>query len=485
MQLISALFIIGFLLYSVSIKGSFVFDDIRWIVNNPAVHNIGNIAAIWQSNPTRFIANLTFAATYSLIGAAPFLYHLTNILIHIAAAFLVYKLIIVLDSKQKMLATSVAFLFLAHPIQTESVTYIIQRMTSLAALFYLLSLIFYIRWAKTGRKKWIYFAICISTAIIGYLTKEYAYSLPFAYLLIEYIFGKSFPGRLQKMPLVVIFIITIFVYISSRTLIFSHFSWGIQQTLFAPDASQHTGMTRYTYALTQLHVIPSYLLLLLLPSNQNIDYDFPGTTALNASTILSALLLFALLIFGVYMHKRNKFLSFGILFFFLTIVLESSIFPIADLMVEHRLYLPSIGFLITLVSLIRYIKIQHIAVILITILFAGYCGATYTRNRIWKSGEALWTDTVQKSPHKMRPHFNLAQYLELDGKNTEAITHYREALAINPGIVPAYVNLAAIYEKRGNFSEAKNLYQQALKVNPEEPVVKFRLSLIEKVLSTH
>ena len=193
-------FAIGVIMYSNTLNNQFQFDDYLRIYNNTAINNIKNIDSIWNYNNSRFIGYLSFALNYHFHHLNVFGYHVVNLLIHILTSFFVWWLATLILSTpeirktkiskhKRILAFGCGLLFLSHPLQTQAVTYIVQRLTSLAALFYLSSLSFYIQ-ARLLQKKIRYLLFLISAilAVLGIFTKEIVFTYPFSVLLVEIYF---------------------------------------------------------------------------------------------------------------------------------------------------------------------------------------------------------------------------------------------------------------------------------------------------------
>ena len=178
---------LGFAIYSNTFSSPFVFDDFAAIGNRAIRHF--DLPVLWHAFNTRFVVGLSLAFNYALGKENVTGYHLFNTLIHILNSYLLYRLmrLIFRTSKNPPLADSkllsflTALLFLVHPVQTQAVTYIWQRATSLASFFYLGSLVFYIR-ARLKNSLWDY-AICLLFAVLGMFTKEIVFTLPFAIAL--------------------------------------------------------------------------------------------------------------------------------------------------------------------------------------------------------------------------------------------------------------------------------------------------------------
>ncbi|MDO9287628.1 MAG: tetratricopeptide repeat protein, partial [Thermodesulfovibrionales bacterium] len=250
------------------------------------------------------------------------------------------------------------------------------------------------------------------------------------------------------------------------------------------EAAQETGeIPRWSYLFTQFRVIVTYIRLLFLPINQNVDYDYPlYHSFFNPAVFLSFLFLLLIFAFGIYLlyAKRytlyaSRFLAFGIFWFFITLSVESSIIPIRDVIFEHRVYLPSVGFVVALTAAVGFVTARHgkrtasgkkvFAGIMIAVILA-LSGAAYARNAIWKDSISLWEDTVKKSPEKARPHNNLGSAYAKQGRIDEAVNEYKTALKIKPDFNDALYNLGISYFDQGRIDEAIREYKVAIMFKP-------------------
>jgi len=518
--------ILGILIYSNTFNFPFAFDDTPNIVNNPAIKSFryfidpslaekDHLTNFYQG---RFVGYLTFAVNYKMHALHVTGYHVFNLLIHLLNALLVYWLVVLTlrtpyasDHFQKdILKTSApycwlplftALLFVAHPVQTQTVTYIVQRFTSLATLFFLLSLVMYIkaRGLDSSKKaRYLFYAMSIISAVLAMRTKEIAFTLPVMIILYEWMF---FKGDVRK-RLLYIFPFLLTLPIIPLTLM------GFKDTPASFGGIDEItriggiGLSRWDYLNTQFRVIVTYIRLLFFPVNQNLDYDYPlYRTFFNPEVLLSFLFLVALFGMGIYLLYKSyraeqgkrfwlRLVSLGILWFFVTLSVESSIIPISDLIFEHRLYLPSVGFFMALLSGIILIKenwasrVRIVEKALIPVMISVVIGlsvAAYARNMVWQDEGTLWADVIKKSPNKARSHYNLGLFYQDQGRLDDAINAYETAIKLKPDDAKAFYNLAICYEKQGRLDEAINAYQTAIKLKPDYADAYFNLGLLHQM----
>jgi Tfp pilus assembly protein PilF len=239
-------------------------------------------------------------------------------------------------------------------------------------------------------------------------------------------------------------------------------------------------MSRLDYLFTQFRVIVTYLRLIVLPINQNLDYDYPVFHSLFTTEVfLSFLLLVTILCSGIYLLYRSRFsyphmriIAFGIFWFFITLSVESSFIPIKEIMFEYRVYLPSVGvflFLSTICFIImrnvenRWKSIGNIVMPTLFVIIIVLTGATYARNAVWKDETTMWEDIVSKSPNKGRAHIGLGKAYRSQGLFSEAIEQYNIALRLNPYDLATYNNLGNAYASLGQLDTAIHYLQTAIK----------------------
>ncbi len=497
--LLSVLSVFTFLLYAHTLHYPFNFDDEITITQNPNLH-LTELSWIIVSNMFRFVYGLrpistaTFALNYYWGGLDVFGYHLVNVIIHILNGILIYLLVkktltVLQENGQGGTITDhglphllyipffSSLIWLAHPLQTNSVTYIVQRMNSLACLFFLLSMILYIQGRKhkiqaasisnqTTYTSHLLFGGSFISGLLALGCKEIAVTLPFYILLYELFF---FQG-LRKKAITFFFGGTIIVTLLSILLFQLIIGFGYLKSYFA---TYYAGFpfTMYQRVLTEFRVVVHYISLFFFPhpDRLNFDYDFTISQSFTdpITTLLSAGILIGLVLFAIAVSKKERLLSFGILWFIGNLAIESSIIPV-DLIFEHRTYLPSVYLSVIVLTLLwRFITADRFKMglyLLITVLLAYW---TIERNNIWSSPIVFWQDCVKKSPHKDRTHANLGKALAAEGLWDEAIAAYQKALQLNLYHQFALRNMGLAFYHKGKLDEAIDYYRRALQSDPE------------------
>ena len=477
--------ILGSIIYSNSFNGTFHFDDLERIPNNMALRDLTNLQAIWNYGQMRFVAYYTFAINYHFGGVNTWGYHLFNLLIHLTTSLLVYYFTVLICSTAQLRDSSFAkakytiafitsILFVAHPLATQSVCYIVQRMASLVALFYLLSLSFYLKARllnPNNNSKYLLFLLSALSAGLAFLTKENSFTIPFTILLMEIFFlsEKNFKVNLKHPKVIGILGISIIFIV----IVMNVYSASIFKSIPPDDHNGFREVTSMNYLFTQFPVILKYIQLLILPVGLNLDYDFPiYNSLLSIASVGSLLVLLALVYLAFYLFNRNRIISFGIFWFFLTLLVESSIIPISDVIFEHRTYLPSFGFFIIIASLSYnrlFLKNTTYGILFLTILVGTYSILTYSRNKVWKNDYTLWSDVIIKSPNKARGYNNRGMYLRETDRYEEMLKDFNKAIELEPKFTDAYNNRGNVYVKQQNYQESLTNFNKAVELNPNDP----------------
>ncbi|MBF0521681.1 MAG: tetratricopeptide repeat protein [Candidatus Omnitrophica bacterium] len=470
------LILVGILIYSNSLKSEFQFDDHGYIVHNPSIRHF---STVWGKDNTfnvRFVGLLSFALNYHFNQLDVFGYHVVNLLIHLLTGLLVFQFIRLLLSAPKLqdhpavsskdgLAFLVALVFIAHPIQTQAVTYITQRFASLATMFYMATLCCYLkgRFADSKTQRSIfYYLLAMATALLALFTKQIAFTLPFTIFLLEILFFENHFKVFKKSVMVYLagvagflLIVPLMYKLNKAALIFP-----------SNPSESHVGdiITPGNYFLTQFKVIATYIRLLVVPVGLNLDYDFPlSHHFFDSATLGCFLFLLAIFFVGIKCLKRHRLLAFGIFWFFLTLSVESSFIPIQHVIFEHRVYLPSVGFCMVLCfSLFAFFKDFKRTAIVVIIISAIFSFLTYQRNKDWQTQLTLWEDIVKKSPAKPRVYVNLCSAYYRRGEDEKALRYCHKALELNPYSFQGYNNLGLIYSVEKKYDLALESFNKSL-----------------------
>lgn len=527
---------LGMAVYATSVSAPFVFDDYMYLVNNPAIRSFACFPDTrhvleFSINPDvknnvilRPAAYATFAVNYFLHGYDVFGYHLVNLLLHVGCGLLVYALCSLLLSAAgageqagsrsagllpemaRYLPLAAGVLFVCHPIQTQAVTYIVQRFVPLATFFYLAAALLYgqFRQATVPLSRKVTYLLALTSAVLAMESKEIAFTLPVTLTLMEFIFFEgAIAARLARLaPFYLTMAIIPVKLMQLRAPATPERAAAIADSI---NLVNFAGVSSWDYLMTQFGVITRYLGLLILPTGQNLDHDYPLQQQFFSPEVLIPLaLLLMTAATGLALLKRSRenrlcgIGAFGIFWFFITLAVESSIIPIDDLLVEHRLYLPSVGFFMAAAAgaivIAGLLPGSHRSrsrgmTLLLVVTVAALSAATVTRNRIWNDEESLWKDAIRKSPEKSRPYWALGELLirkalvvkddngllgetilvrEGGGKQVdEAIAAFREVVRREPHSLRSHLKLAGALILRHDFDEAQRYLESAARQFPD------------------
>lgn len=505
---------VGILIYANTFSVPFVFDDVTSIIYEQIARDFGQVVGQQSAYQNRLVTQLSFALNYRLHGFEVAGYHAFNLGVHLGNALLVYWLTLLSLGGLSPRPGSggppgdadpvgwvplfAALLFVSHPVQTQAVTYIVQRSVSLATFFYLASLVLYLkaRSARAGEGVGIgWYAGSVVSAYLAMRAKEIAFTLPVMAALFEFAF---FRGEVKRRILYLTPLLLTMALIPLYLIAYG----GLQGAEGLDRVTSMAGsadVSRWDYLFTQFRVIVTYLRLLVWPVGQNFDYDYPLYRTLFAlPVLLSFLALLALFCWGMYLLYRSygagqgsgrwyRVIGLGVLWFFVTLAVESSVIPILDVIVEHRMYLPSVGVSLAIVAGAAFLRMRlaergsAAAKLVMPLMIAAVVGlslAAHLRNGVWQSEETLWADVVKKSPAKARPHNNLGVVYYKQGRLAEAVAHYRTAIDLNPDYRDPRYNLGLARQQQGRLDDAIREYLRAIAIDPNYPEVNYSLGAV-------
>ncbi len=457
--------------YSRTLSVPLLFDDVATIAHNRSIQHITTALAPAFNTTAggRPVLNLSLAINYAASGTETWSYHLLNLIIHILAGLTLLGILRHTFSRYAAPSAALAALcatlmWTLHPLQTESVTYIIQRAESLMGLFYLLTLYCFIRGADAGgRNKAIWVILSIISCLLGMATKEVMVSAPLMVLLYDRTFlAGNFRDALRRHKAAYAGLCTTWVILPF--LVFSTHGRG-------GTSGFGVGVPWTQYALTQFPAVVRYLKLALWPHPLVFDYGTQWATDSWAS-LPSALVVIGLIAATAWALSRQgigmKSLGLAGAWLF-SILAPTSLIPgNRQTAAEHRMYLALIPVVVLGVSLV-FRKLGRAALPCCFALSVGLGGMTFVRNETYRSAPALWSDTVAKCPENAFAHNNLGCELEaLPGRRMEAIAQYEEALRLRPDDAEEHNNLGSALEKMpGRFDDALVQFNEALRLKPE------------------
>ncbi|AWI09707.1 tetratricopeptide repeat protein [Ereboglobus luteus] len=463
----------------------FIFDDLFSIPYNESIRSLGTAFSPPNTNGEtvsgRPLVNFTLALNYAISGNHVWSYHVVNLFIHVCAGLALFGLVrrtLLLPSMRERfgrdslpIASAIAALWMLHPMQTESVTYIVQRAESLMGLFYLLTLYCFVRGAsvvtqtaksasvqtgKLGSLRYVgWLALSLLCCLLGMASKEVMVSAPLVVFFYDRAFvsgsfRKAWAGRRAY------YLLLASTWILTAWLALRTGSRGM-------TAGFNTEVSVWTYLLTQCQAIPHYLRLVFWPSGLVFDYGTPLVTSLG-EVWLRGLFIIVLLGATVWACVRKPKLGFLGIVFFAVLAPTSSFIPVAtQTIATHRMYLP-LAALAVLASMGVWKLGGRKAVQVFAVIAIALGALTFHRNLAYQSNLAIWSDTLAKLPEKDRARAsnNLAHALIDDGRAAEAIALCVEAVRLKPDFTQAYNNHGYALAKLGRFNDALLYYDKAL-----------------------
>jgi protein O-mannosyl-transferase len=453
--------------YARTLSVPFLYDDYDCIVSNATLRHLGSALRppISSTVGGRPVLNVSLAINYAVSGTAVWGYHAVNLAIHVLAGLTLFGIVRrALSSRSNPSATLMAFsatlIWVLHPLQTESVTYVVQRAESLMGLLYLLTLYLFIRGAEKSGSGAGWFGLSFCACLLGMATKEVMVSAPLVVLLYDrtFIAGK-FAEALHKRWRVYLGLASTWIILG--LLVFSTHGRG-------GTAGTASGISSWDYARTQLPAIVHYLRLCFLP--HPLVFDYGNALNLDTSTVLPCgILIFGILAATLWALIRQPAAGFLGAWFFAVLAPSSSFVPVStETMAEHRMYLPLAAVALLAVTVL-YRFLGRAALPVCAAIAAVLAVVTWQRNETYRSAEGIWRDTVTHRPGNERAHNDLGYVLSSNPDDlNEAIFQYREALRLKPDYAEAHYNLGTALELvPGHLDEAISQYEEVLRLVPD------------------
>ncbi len=473
--------VVGLLVYSNSLSVPFVFDDRPNIVENSNVRVTelsfdSLLSAGFKSNlGSRPVANISFALNYYFNKYNVFGFHLVNVIIHVFTGIFLYCFILLTLNQHALkpdnlspawIAFFASVIWLVHPINTQSVTYIVQRMNSMASMFYMMALLFYV-YGRLSRKLWQKFFLLsgsIVAAVMALGSKEIAITLPFFIILYEWFFLQDLSKSWLKKHLPQLTAVIIITFIVALLLL----NGNPLETITSGYENRDFTLTQRL--LTQFRVILFYISLLFFPhpARLNLDHDFSLSHSIldPSTTLLSLIILVGLLALAVVVAKKERLVSFCILWFLGNLAVESSVIGL-EMVFEHRTYLPSMMLVLLFVFLmVRYIRSRWLHTVIFIGLALMASVVTYNRNTVWQSELGLWQDVVKKSPEKARGYNEIGMSYYEAKRPDEALPFFLRAVGLKPDYDHAINNLGLTYLGTGRVDLAIDQFKRAIEIIP-------------------
>jgi len=490
-------FLIPLLIYSITLRGAFVYDDNIQIINNPWIRDLGKIPALFVSSTMSFLANqpantyrpvfyLVYMAEYLVFGLRPWAWHLVNVLLHSMNALALYFLVSLFlkkDNGPQSAGTSrelprlsaaaiAALIFALHPVNSEVVAWVGAIPELVYTLMVLSAFILYILAERTAARAALYRAGSVAAFSVALLSKETAMALIIIIPLYE--FSRLGLRCLKRWRIYLCYLIPAVFYMAMRT-----YALGGMTQMSLMKMSFYEGLINVP------PLVARYLGKLLLPVGLSVIYSFePVHSALSVMFVIGliASAAFGLLICYMYLRRMKKESFF--LTWILIPILPVLYMPILSVggFADRYLYLSTAGFAAFIGLLIFRVyeskegnggiilkggRLPLIPVVVILLLL--YSAGSIKRALVWHNDYSLWSDTVLKSPNSPNALYNLAWVLHKrggPGNLDKALKLYEKAIRVKPDKEDAHYNAALIYDKRGEYGKALRHYMVSLRLKP-------------------
>ncbi len=442
-----------FEIYAPALRGPFILDDRYLPIFNPNI--TGDIRG-WVTF-IRPMLGFSYWIDYLIHGPDPFGFHVSNVLLHFAvsaiAAVVAAKFLEWAGTPQRMriaLAGFAGALFLLHPLQTESVAYLASRSEILSMLFYYAAFAVFI-YREGGRMSLLRSLLVFILFGAALATKEHTLTLPLLLVLTDFWWRRG-GFRAHRI---------LYSLLALAGAAGAAFIWRVISTTNTAGF-QMRDLPPAVYFFTQCRVVWTYIRMFFLPYGQNIDPDIPVSATLMDHGAIFGLLGFAAAVVLAWIYRKDfPLASFGLLMFLLLISPTSSFVPIKDVLAEHRLYMPFLGLIFVCLEFLRRLRFSQAALACCAIL-AVCCVLTYQRVSLWESAVLLWQDSVNKSPNKYRPRFQLAYAQYEQGQCGDAVQSYETAIKLGPADQRLLVDFALALDCAGRWTRAIEELHRAL-----------------------
>jgi protein O-mannosyl-transferase len=448
------------------LKNDFLnWDDQQYVTENKMITEWSwrNIETIFDSiymGHYHPLTLLSYALEYRFFKLNPFAYHLTNLILHLMNGLLVFWLMVMLKGGV-LTSLVVSLLFGIHPLHVESVAWVSERKDLLCSFFFLGSLVVYLTYLKTRGMRFYFLSLFLF--LLSLLSKSMAVTLPLVLVLCDYLLDRKFDRKclIEKIP----FLVMAFIFV-----------------IIASFALRSSGMVYLKSSLSffknifiMSEVLTSYFSKLILPIKLSCSYPFIKEIG-GVWSYVSLTMIIGFLIAGILLGRYNKTITFGTLFFFITIL---PVLPL-KIMADRYVYIPSIGIFFIAAEGFYWLyrsKLEPIKIVkpILAILLIGILGTfsflTWERCQVWRDSISLWNDVLKNYPNLPVAYNNRGEAYLRKGDYERAISNYNQALRMNPDFGRAnyfYVNRGTAYLIKGDYERAITDYHQALRINPND-----------------
>lgn len=495
--LIAIIFVVCLASYCNTLPAHFVWDDNIFILHNPYLRSFKFLPTFFlqdfwsvgiQKLPSGYYRPLlaaSFMLDHLLWHARPFGYHLINLLMHSLAGILLFLFLKSL-LKDTLIPFFASLVFSAHPLHTESVSFISGRVDIIALIFMLVALMTFLKYYLD--KNPFQYLLSLGFFLLALLTKEMAVTLPLILLCLDYLFLSN--GEIRRViknfsRIHLGFFAVLVLYLFIRFL-FVNPGFIISNTRFSSNFLP--GDAAFWRAFTAAKILWFYIRLLIFPYNLQADYFFPAAHSLFEPAVITGIVLLIVLVCAAIKNiKGCPVLTFSIAWFFITILPVTNIVPIGNIFAERYMYIPSVGFSIAVGFFFFWLLKKNISLrnlnwkasiySIFSLMIIASGRVTFERNKVWNNEFTLWYETAKASPDSPRAHLNLGSAYYSIGYLREAIKEAGRAQALYPNYYEAFDLAGDIYLKKGLVDEAIKAYRIAIGISPDRDTAYNSLSV--------
>lgn len=467
--LIASILIAGLISYLPALRNGFVnWDDIAYVSDNKVIQdfslrNTGKIFTSFFHGNYQPVTMLTYMLEFRFFKLSPFIYHFTNLTLHLFNSLLVFLFFRIL-SKNATVSAITAILFSIHPLGVESVAWVSERKNVLYAFFFLNAIICYCYYLQKDRqKRFYYFSLILF--FLSLLSKSMAMTLPLILFIIDYFLNRKFDRNaiIDKIPFFEL------SFIIGVVAIWSQYSIGDKAGLDSFNLFKKIGVASFA--------VNFYLYKLLVPVKLSCLYPYSGTEKASVYILSFFALLFILV--GFFLSKKyTKKIIFASLFFVITLLPVLQIFPIGRTIVADRyMYISSLGFFYIISEAVfwlfakglkRFQLIRNVFFIILVLVIPILSFLTWNKCKAWKDSISLWSDVLNNYPNIALAYNNRGGVYSLNGELAKAISDFNACIKLDPYHEVAYLNRALTYYKMGNLEAAISDLTKALEIVPDD-----------------
>ncbi|MBT3208681.1 MAG: tetratricopeptide repeat protein [Bacteroidetes bacterium] len=489
--IVAIIVIISAIVFYPSLKNGFTnWDDPRYVTESEIIQDLSfeNIIKIF-SEPYFMnyhpLTILSYALEYNYDKINPKVYHTTNYIFHLLNIVLVFILFYFISKRNLIIPSTVAFLFALHPMHVESVAWVAERKDVLYALFFLGSLITYVKFIENKNTKWYIFTIVLF--ILSLLSKPMAVTLPVVLVLLDYFYKRKFNTKLvlEKVPFFVLALL-----------------FGIIAIIIQEGAIAKEGAVSYVEKfLVGFYGLNIYIYRIFVPTELSTFYPYPRydeiggylPTIFYLAPIISLIVVSLL---GLIVFKSKKYarvIIFGFLFYAATISIVLQFLSVGKALIADRYtYIPYLGIFFIIAYAAndfatgKKAKVMKSILVLIGIIYAVFIIAlTHQRIKVWENSETLWTDVLKNYPDADMAYRNRGNYYGKTDRPDLAMKDYQVLMTNNQMDDETWGNLGNIYRMQEKYEDAFECYDKAVKMGPHEINAHINRGIINSILKKY